>query len=82
MEVCSQKRAKGQLSAEMIILIAVVLAVVAIVALSMTNAANKGSAAVDSQSGHIINRTSDIVGNFSAPVPAVQAQPVAALAGK
>jgi uncharacterized protein (UPF0333 family) len=57
---------KGQLSAEMIILVAVILAVVAIVALSMTNTANKGSAAIGNQSDQILDRTSGIVSNFSA----------------
>ncbi|VVB97929.1 Uncharacterised protein [uncultured archaeon] len=71
---------RGQLSAEMIILVAVILAVVAIVALSMTSTANKGSAAIGNQSDQILNHTSDIVSNFSAQVPATQ--PVAELAAK
>lgn len=56
---------KAQLSAEMIILVAVILAVVAIVALSLTKTAGDTSSAVENQSEHITGRTGEIVGNFS-----------------
>ncbi len=73
---------RGQLSAEMIILVAVVLAVVAIVALSMTKAANSTSAAVDNQSQHIAERTGEIVNNFSAPATVIPAPGPAELSAK
>lgn len=62
---------KGQLSAEMIILLAVILAVVAIVALQLTKTAESASSAVDNQSSHIIDRTNEVGSNFTAPVPAI-----------
>lgn len=61
---------KGQLSAEMIILIAVILAVVAIVAIQMTKTAQGAGSAVENQSSSILNRTGEIVSNFTiAPAP-------------
>lgn len=60
---------KGQLSAEMIILVAVVLAVVAIVAISMTKTAEKSTRGVEDQSNKILNRTGEIVNNLSTKIP-------------
>lgn len=56
---------RGQLSAEMIILVAVILAVVAIVAISLTNTAQNAGSKVENQSGKILAKTDEIVGNFS-----------------
>ena len=56
---------KGQLSAEMIILAAVLLAVVAIVAISLTKTAQNASAKVTGEGESILNRTGEIAGNFS-----------------
>lgn len=50
---------KGQLSAEMIILVAVVLAVVAIVAVSITKAAEKGSESVENRTDEIIKKSGE-----------------------
>ena len=50
---------KGQLSAEMLILIAVVLAIVAIVAFQMLNTAEKGSEKIESQTDSILNSLDD-----------------------
>lgn len=61
--------ARGQLSAEMIILVAVILAVVAIVAMQMTKTAQSASNAVGNQSDRILNRTEEIVSNFTASIP-------------
>ncbi len=58
---------KGQLSAEMIILVAVILAVVAIVAVSITQSAQKGSEVVE-------NRTNDIIKNSGEAANAAQAE--------
>ncbi|MFA5077039.1 MAG: class III signal peptide-containing protein [Candidatus Micrarchaeia archaeon] len=68
---------KGQLSAEMIILLAVVLAVVAIVAIQLTNTAQNASGAVENQSNKILERTGEIAGNFTskATAPAFYALP-------
>jgi len=52
---------KGQLSAEMLILIVVVLAVVAIVATQMINTAQKGSEKIESQSNSILEKTEVVV---------------------
>lgn len=63
---------KGQLSAEMIILVAVILAVVAIVAVSMTHAAEKGGDAVGSQSDKILDNAQH-ASNLSAQIPQKEA---------
>lgn len=66
---------RGQLSAEMIILVAVILAVVAIVAVSVTQSAEKGSSAVGNRTDDILKDTENRVANSAAPINEyVQAQ--------
>ncbi len=60
---------KGQLSAEMIILVAVMLAVVAIVALSVTNSAEKGSAAVGNRTEDILEDTENRIADSAPALP-------------
>lgn len=52
---------KGQLSAEMLILIAVVLAVIALVSTQLLTTAQKTSAKIDSQSNSILEKTEQAV---------------------
>jgi len=48
---------KGQLSAEMLILIAVIIAVVAIAATRLISTAEKSSESIDKQTGETLNMT-------------------------
>lgn len=50
---------RGQLSAEMIILVAVILAVVAIVAVSIIKSAEKGSGTVENRTDEIIKKSGE-----------------------
>jgi hypothetical protein len=61
--------ARGQLSAEMIILLAVVIAVVAMAAMYMMNTAKNAGATIENTSGSVLNRTQQYAANFSAAVP-------------
>lgn len=56
---------KAQVTAEMILLIAVILAVVAILAIHLTKTMTESTQDVENQTKHIRERTREIVSNFS-----------------
>ncbi|MCX6768426.1 MAG: class III signal peptide-containing protein [Candidatus Micrarchaeota archaeon] len=58
---------KGQISAEMLILLAVVIAIVAIAAVYMMNAAKQGGQAVESRVNDVLQESGDTQGGTGQP---------------